>query len=162
MVQESWAGASSSRTGDVGAGFFLPRGCGASCWGGGWWLAGSSSISPRRRWLSTANSDPGAGGVGARPQSTGNRRGRFFFCDSVQNLRAKGLLQFMGMLVFFSGGDDRQREGRLMVAREGSSSVVFSSLLFGVFCDVWLKQFPLYTLRTVLYSYVYCTFSLFG
>ena len=60
-------------SGDVVPALLL-QGCGMCCGCCGWWPAGSGSIFPRRRWSSTASSDSGAGGVGARPRSMGDRR----------------------------------------------------------------------------------------
>ena len=46
--------------------------------------------------------------LGRSPGRRANADG-FFYCDSKKSLWAKGLLQFVGTHVFFSGGDDRRR-----------------------------------------------------
>ena len=90
-------------------------------------------------------------------RSTGRRANAdgFFYCDSEKSLWAKGLLQFVGTHVFFSGSDDRRRGSRLLAAREGSRGFIAIPLLFRVFCVVWLTRLLLYPIRTVLFSYVY-------
>jgi len=47
-AQESGADDSASLPGDALGGLCLLQGCGASCWGSGWWLAESGSIFLRR------------------------------------------------------------------------------------------------------------------
>jgi len=102
-----------------------------------------------------ASADLGAGGVGVRPRSIGNRQWLLFYRNFDQRSCAMELLQFTVWQVFFSGGDDRQQEGPSLVAREGLGGFIVFSLLFRVLCEVWLEQVPLYPLRTVLYSYLY-------
>ena len=92
--------------------------------------------------------------LGRSPGQRANADG-FFYCDTEKSLWAKGLLQFVGTHVFFSGGDDRLRRSRLLAAREGSRGFIAIPLLFRVFCVVWLTRLLLYPIRTVLYSYVY-------
>ena len=92
--------------------------------------------------------------LGRSPGRRANADG-FFYCDSEKSLWAKGLLQFVGTHVFFSGSDDRRRGSRLLAAREGSRGFIAIPLLFRVFCVVWLTRLLLYPIRTVLFSYVY-------
>ena len=75
FVLEVGTGASSSWPDDVAAGLLLLQGYGACFRVCGRWLAGSEPTFPRRRrWLSVASLDPGAGGGRARPRSMDDRR----------------------------------------------------------------------------------------
>ena len=47
--------------------------------------------------------------LGRVPGRCSTADGLLFYCDSIQRLCAKGLLQFMVWSVFFSGGDGRRR-----------------------------------------------------
>jgi len=68
-------------------------------------------------------------------RSTGRRANAdgFFYCDSEKSLWAKGLLQFVGTHVFFSGSDDRRRGSRLLAAREGSRDFIAIPFCLGSF-----------------------------
>ena len=102
-----------------------------------------------------ASADLGAGGVGVRPRSMSNRQWLLFYRNFDQRSCAMELLQFLVGLIFFSGGDDRRRRDRSLVACEGLLDFFVFSLSFRVLCVVWLDQLPLYPLGTVLYSYLY-------
>ena len=108
---EVGAGASSSSSRDVGAGLLLLQGYGASCRDGrmadgGWLDSGRSSFGGGcRRWRAQIQELEEAGRSPGRWATADD----FFNFDSFQSQRAMGLLQFMGMLVFFFGGGSRRR-----------------------------------------------------
>ena len=52
--------------------------------------------------------------LGRVPGRCSTADGLLLYCDSIQCLCAKGLLQFMGWSVFFSGGDGRRRGDRFL------------------------------------------------
>ena len=93
--------------------------------------------------------------LGRVPGRCSTADGLLLYCDSIQRLCAKGLLQFMVWRAFFSGGDGRRRGDRFLGAREGSRDFCVISCLFRVLSEVRLNQLSLYPLHSFLYSYMY-------
>ena len=98
--------------------------------------------------------------LGRIPDRCSTADGLLLYCDSIQRMCAKGLLQFMVWSVFFPGGDGRRRGVRFLGVREGSRDFCVISCLFRVLSEVRLIQLSLYPLHTFLYSYMYPYVSL--
>ena len=120
-------------------------------------------------WLDPGRSSFGGGGRRWRAQiqeleEAGRRPGRwvtadgFFNFDSFQSQRAMGLLQFMGMLVFFGGGS-RRRGGRPEEARRGSRGINVIFAFLGFFAMFgWVSCFCILYVRGCICIST-CTFS---